>query len=175
MIGAGVYLYYFNPKKVMLEALGNEMSNFEIKNIDKKIKVTSELTGTYTNKYKFENTMTAAIDPDILKVYFSELLKINDQTYLDPEVYLENNKLFFNIKEISKKISYIELSGNAEAVKIPKKEIKALLNAVKLSVVENIPEDRFSSKSETIVINKNNFNTKKYSVSVPTSPPTRNG
>ncbi len=166
MIGAGLYLYYFNPRKVMLETLGNEISNIKIKNISQKLKVTSELTGSYSNEYKFENNATVALDQDILKMYFSEVLKINDKTYLDPEIYLENNKVFFNIKELSEKLGYIELTDNSEAIKIPKKEMDALLNAIKAAVVENLPEERFSGKSETIVINKNSFKTRKYSVSV---------
>ena len=44
--------------------------------------------------------------------------------------------------------------------------MQALLDVVKSSVIDNIPEERYSSKSETIVINKNNFNTKKYSVDI---------
>ena len=166
MIGAGLYLYYFNPRKVMLETLGNEISNIKIKNIGQKLKVTSELTGNYSNEYKFENNATAAFDTDILKMYFKEVLKINDKTYLDPEVYLENNKVFFNIKELFEKLGYIELTNNPEAVKIPKSEIQALLNVIKSSLVENIPEERFSGKSESIVINKNSFNTRKYSVTI---------
>ena len=166
MIAFGLYLYYFNPKKVMLEALSKEISDINYSNIKiGKLKFLTKTSLSYgSDKYDDEGELY--LDSDQVKMYLKNNYKANDDVSSIIELFLENNKLFFNIKDISDKLNYIEITTNAEKIHIPKSEIKALITVVGQEIINNLPEESFSSKSENIVINKNHFDSKKYKVTL---------
>ena len=166
MITYGLYLYYFNPKKVMLESLSREISNIDLSHIKiGKTKLISKSSLSYGNE-KYENNIDFSFDSSQMKMYLKDVLNTNNNDKHNIELFLENNKMFFNIKDISDKLNYIEITTNAEKIQIPKSELNALVQTIGKIFVDTIPENKFSSKSESITINKNHFDSKKYTVSL---------
>lgn len=166
MIAYGSYLYYFNPKKVLLETLSKKITNIDYNKINiGKMKLLSKSSLSYGND-KYDNTGELYFDASQMKMYLKNNYKANSEEASIIDLFLENNKLFFNIKDISDKLSYIEITTAAEKIQIPKSEINALTQVVGQILINKIPEERFSSKSENIVINKNHFDSKKYTVSL---------
>ena len=166
MIAYGSYLYYFNPKKVMLEAISKEVSNIDFNSMKiGKTKLLSKTSFSYGND-KYDNNIDFSFDDKLVKMYFKDLFTANNKENHSFELFLENNKLFFNIKDISDKLNYIEITTNAEKIQIPKSEINVLVQIIGKEFVDKISEDRFNSNSESIIINKNHFESKKYTVSL---------
>lgn len=170
LIGLGGYMYYFNPKKVMLETIANQFEKFNITETKKektKISTKGKLTFSELGQNMiFDLSGDAYVDSESSKFYANYVTKLDNQVLASPELYFENNKLYLRIKEYLDKLYYIEVDPEDNAKNITQEELDELLSVLGNSIVNNVEEKSFSSKKETITINKNSLKTTKYTVSL---------
>ncbi|MGN1001100.1 MAG: hypothetical protein ACI4OG_04105 [Bacilli bacterium] len=169
VVGYLIYNYGFSNKNKMFEILSDNIEMFESnEELDKKIKISSNTLldmGT-------ENTLTVSgdyyFDYENDKIYSSLVGKVDNVELFTPELYFENDTLYFKIKQISDKLVYLKTSedDSDSEYKFNDDQLEEIINIVKKAIDKNLSNNNFDKEKTEITLEENNVKVTKYTMNV---------
>lgn len=157
LIGYGIFLYYYNPKRVILTATNEVFNDIKNKNINvKKSSIFTDIKIQNKNElFNFNGDLFINNNPS--RLYFN--YKLNNNKY---EFSLEDKKIYFDLYNfISNK--YLNIADE-NLKKIEQNEFNIFLDEIYKSFDKNISDEFFVRKKEIVNINKVDYDCYKYTV-----------
>ncbi len=181
LIGYGVYLNKYNPKRVMLDYLSSAF-NSGYRSLSNNLSNESKTKVKSTGTIKLGNSANVNYDSDYYldsskKIFYLKMLfKLDDKNSsnsdnsFNQEIYFENNKLYF--KDMTdNKVKYIDLSGTDNSltkkednVTVSKDTLNELKAVIGRQIYDKIPDEQFSKEKSSTKVLTNSISADKYSV-----------
>lgn len=172
LIGAGVYFYLNSSKVIFSKAMNKMFDNlveekgllddldFDTLKVDTKTNLTLASGG---ESYKLNLAGNVSYNEKNNKLYMDMNTNLNNQKLVDFQGMLDNNKIYFKIKDLMTKFYYIDLEIDSSQ-EIDEEELEHMLGLFGDSFFDSLKDEDFSNSKQKLELSGKNFATTKLSL-----------
>lgn len=169
IIGYLIYNYGFSDKNKMFEILSDNVKMLEAnEEFNKKMKISNKTLLDMGTEGTFSVSGDSYFDYENDKIYSSLVSKIENKEFLTPELYFEDDTLYFKIKEISDKLFYLKASeeDSDSQYQFNEDQIEEIIDIFKQAIDKNLSNDNFDKEKTEITLEGNKVKVTKYTMDV---------
>lgn len=169
IIGYLIYNYGFSDKNKMFEILSDNVKMLEAnEEFNKKMKISNKTLLDMGTEGTFSVSGDSYFDYENDKIYSSLVSKIENKEFLTPELYFEDDTLYFKIKEISDKLFYLKASeeDSDSQYQFNEDQIEEIIDIFKQAIDKNLSNDNFDKEKAEITLEGNKVKVTKYTMDV---------
>lgn len=169
IIGYLIYNYGFSDKNKMFEILSDNVKMFEAnEEFNKKMKISNKTLLDMGTEGTLSVSGDSYFDYENDKIYSSLVSKIENKEFLTPELYFEDDTLYFKIKEISDKLFYLKASeeDSDSQYQFNEDQIEEIIDIFKQAIDKNLSNDNFDKEKAEITLEGNKVKVTKYTMDV---------
>lgn len=169
IIGYLIYNYGFSDKNKMFEILSDNVKMLEAnEEFNKKMKISNKTLLDMGTEGTLSVSGDSYFDYENDKIYSSLVSKIENKEFLTPELYFEDDTLYFKIKEISDKLFYLKASeeDSDSQYQFNEDQIEEIIDIFKQAIDKNLSNDNFDKEKTEITLEGNKVKVTKYTMDV---------
>lgn len=169
IIGYLIYNYGFSDKNKMFEILSDNVKMLEAnEEFNKKMKISNKTLLDMGTEGTLSVSGDSYFDYENDKIYSSLVSKIENKEFLTPELYFEDDTLYFKIKEISDKLFYLKASeeDSDSQYQFNEDQIEEIIDIFKQAIDKNLSNDNFDKEKAEITLEGNKVKVTKYTMDV---------
>ena len=169
IIGYLIYNYGFSDKNKMFEILSDNVKMLEAnEEFNKKMKISNKTLLDMGTEGTFSVSGDSYFDYENDKIYSSLVSKIENKEFLTPELYFEDDTLYFKIKEISDKLFYLKASeeDSDSQYQFNEDQIEEIIDIFKQAIDKNLSNDNVDKEKAEITLEGNKVKVTKYTMDV---------
>lgn len=169
IIGYLIYNYGFSDKNKMFEILSDNVKMLEAnEEFNKKMKISNKTLLDMGTEGTLSVSGDSYFDYENDKIYSSLVSKIENKEFLTPELYFEDDTLYFKIKEISDKLFYLKASeeNSDSQYQFNEDQIEEIIDIFKQAIDKNLSNDNFDKEKTEITLEGNKVKVTKYTMDV---------